>query len=171
MPTNLRILKKLSKRAAPWLERLGDHRQQFRAARGENYHGCVVTDLGCWERRRCRPDYQPFGEEVLRVSRSGATLLLSPPPHPLPGTVMVGAVSGYYEPEWHEECAWEALDDLVRWHFVEWGDGEEADLVPTRRIRSVSDVFAAAADMAADLEAHRAALAAELQSLRVARAA
>jgi hypothetical protein len=69
---------------------------------------------------------------------------MSPPSHPLAGTIMVGSVEGYFEPEWSEDCAYGSLLNIVMYHFVDF-DGE--DLVPTRRIRGPHDVFAAADDM------------------------
>lgn len=146
---NLRILKKLSKRAAPLLLLLGDTREQFRAAHhrsGENYHGLIGFPRKNWERGSCHPSYEPIGHDRMKVTtRAGRSMVLSEPCHPLKGTMMVGGMSGYYEPEWDEESAWGALDYLVRIHFTDWG--AEPDPLPTRSIRSVSDVFSAAADM------------------------
>jgi hypothetical protein len=113
---NLRILKKLSKRAAPLLLKLGDEQEQFRAEKGENYHGAAL-----------------------------------PHPHPLKGTMMAGGMSGYYEPEWSEECAWMALREQVYWHFTKYNEKTE-DLEPTRELRLPSQIFRAAEEMiAADL--------------------
>ncbi|MBO9589578.1 hypothetical protein [Devosia sp.] len=148
---NLRILKKLSKRAAPLLVTLGDHREHFRAAHartGDNYHGLIGFPRKNWERSPCHPTYQPTGtgrDRIRVTTRRGRAMVLAEPCHPLKGTAMVGAVSGYYEPEWDEETAWEALTRLVYTHFTDWC--AYPDPLPTRRIRSVSDVFAAAADI------------------------
>lgn len=61
----------------------------FLAERGENYHGVEVY---CNHRARkfCRCES-----------------------HPLKGTPMTGAMSGYYEPEWDERTAWEELVNHV----------------------------------------------------------
>lgn len=52
---NLRTLKKLFKRAAPWLPLLGDNREQFCAEAHNNYHGCFIGDRKHRERSRCHP--------------------------------------------------------------------------------------------------------------------
>lgn len=111
---NLRILKKLSKRAAPYLVPLGDTREQFLAEKDENYTATVID-----------------GDEYA---------------HPRKGTPMIGAISGYYEPEWDEETTWDALKQHVYWHFTEY-DPTISDLVPTRTIKSPTDVFNAADEM------------------------
>jgi len=159
---NLRILKKLSKRAATYLPMLGDTREQFPSERGDNYHGWLITDRKHWDRSRVRSDYEPRNEyrcrqaaEIMRPARSGRPILISPPTHPRKGTAMVGATTGYYEPEWDEECAWRALDNLVRGHFTDW-DKMEAERVPfggalTRNLSTPSLLFAAADDMLREL--------------------
>ena len=149
---NLRILKKLSKRAAPYLPLLGDNREQFLSEAGDNYHGMVIRARKHWERcPSVHADCMRAGEYVLSPKgRSGTRwpfVKVYPPSHPWPSTVMVGAVSGYYEPEWDEECAWAALDTLVRDHFCEW---DEDGPTPTRRIRTPRDVLRAADDMLAE---------------------
>ncbi len=155
MIVNLRTLKKLSKRAAPLLAALGDTREQFRAERHDNYTSTLISERKHWDRSRCHASYEPRnnwsgrqGHEVVAHTRSGHTLVLRPPSHPRKGTVMVGAVSGYYEPEWDEETAWDSLLDLVHTHFTDWGPRKPQ---PTRTISSVADVFRAADDMRAEL--------------------
>lgn len=159
---NLRTLKKLSKRAAVLLPLLGDNREQFPSERGDNYHGHLITARKHWDRRRCHPKYEPRndyrtkrGAEILHWTKAGRPVLIKPPTHPRKGTVMVGAVSGYYEPEWDEESAWRALDGLVRGHFTDW-DKLEQDNVPfgsalTRDLSTPPKVLAAARDMIAEL--------------------
>ncbi|MDR6953840.1 hypothetical protein J2X65_003203 [Ancylobacter sp. 3268] len=146
---NLRILKKLSKRAAPLLIALGDDREQFRSERHENYHGMLIRARKHFERcPSCHTDL--FGEREMVIEprcRAGTGLpyvKLYPPHHPRKGTLMVGGVSGGEEPEWSEECAWLALREQVYWSFVDY-DGEE--LVPTRQLRSPRDFFRAAEDL------------------------
>lgn len=160
---NLRTLKKLSKRAAPLLPLLGDDREQFRAERGDNYHGAFIGDRKHWERGRCHPTYEgrndwttARGAEIVFLTRTGRHIVLGPPSHPRKGTIMVGATSGYYEPEWDEECAYVALEKIVYGHFTCWDvafldcDVDELpDTLPLmiRELSSPSLIFAAAADI------------------------
>lgn len=148
---NLRILKKLSKRAAPLLPLLGEHREQFLSEPGDNYHGMVIRARKHWERfPSVHTDRMRQGEIVTAPAvRKGSRwpyIKVYPPSHPWPRTVMVGAMSGYYEPEWEEECAWGALDSLVRGYFCDW---DEDGPTLTRRLRTPSDIFRAAADIIA----------------------
>ncbi len=154
---NLRTLKKLSKRAAPLLPLLGDNRKQFPAEKWENYHHAFIGERKHWERRRVRADIEPWsswttrrGRTIVFNTREGRTVLMEPPSHPRKGTVMVGAVSGYYEPEWDEQCAWSALEDLVIGHFTDYSDWESGPRL-IRHFESPSDVFAAARDMLAEV--------------------
>lgn len=148
---NLRTLKKLSKRAAPMLPTLGDRRMQFRAEKCGSYMSAAIFDRKHWERSPVHPtyatrnDYQsPRGAEIVIRTRVGRPVRLAPPSHPRKGTVMVGAMSGYYEPEWDEETAFEALSQIVFAHFTDWS--AETPL-PTRQIRTARDVFAAAREI------------------------
>ncbi|MBB3940729.1 hypothetical protein GGR39_002386 [Novosphingobium fluoreni] len=152
---NLRILKKLSKRAAPYLPLFGDTREQFRSGRGDNYHGLIIRDRTCFERSPCHSSYAQgaylWGGEV-RIcvqARAGHRYMISPPPHPLKGTIMVGGMSGYYEPEWDEETAFGALRQQVCYHFTDWEACASIDDVPgiTRDLSTVSKLFAAADEM------------------------
>lgn len=152
---NLRILKKLSKRAAPLLTALGYELEQFPAAKEENYHGFLIRDRGHWERVRCHPKYEAFDGrgEVLFKTRKGQLIVMRPPDHPLKGTIMVGGTSGYYEPEWYEECAWSALCSMVYSNFEEY-DEEEEDLKPTRIFHTPADILRAARKMIASTNSH-----------------
>jgi hypothetical protein len=148
---NLRILKKLSKRAAPLLPLLGDRREQFLSEAGDNYHGLVISARKHWERcRSVHTDCIREGEFVTapraRASSRLPYVKVYPPSHPWARTVMVGETSGYYEPEWEEETAWGALDSIVRDHFCDW---DENGPTPTRRFRNPGDVFRAATEIAA----------------------
>lgn len=152
---NLRILKKLSKRAAPYLPLLGDTRAQFLAEQDDNYHGLVISARKHWDRvGSVHADTYHEGEFVLEPRCRAGTRLpfvkVRPPLHPWAGTIMVGAMEGYYEPEWNEETAWGALNSLVRDHFCDW---DEDGPTPTRRFRNPGDVFRAAAEMIALREA------------------
>ena len=144
---NLRILKKLSARAAPYLATLGDRRQQFLSDKHDNYHGLLIRDRTCWDRSRCHATYKGHGDEIVFDTRAGFRVVMRPPSHPLKGTAMVGDMSGYYEPEWEEESAWGALSTLVRYHFCDW---DENGPTPTRMIRNPSDVFRCADEMLAE---------------------
>jgi hypothetical protein len=148
---NLRILKKLSKRAARLLPLLGDGREQFRADRWDNYTGLLIRCRKHYERMRSRHATRIREGEIKRPAADGKGFVaMWPPHHPRKGTVMVGAVSGYYEPEWDEETAWEALLNRVHDHFTDWG---EESATPTRALPNPSAVFAAAAEILAELEA------------------
>ncbi|MBP8235695.1 MAG: hypothetical protein KAY22_25705 [Rhizorhabdus sp.] len=152
---NLRILKKLSKRAAPYLPLLGDKREQFPAEWGENYHGLNIWARKHFERTvSVHTDIMREGEMVIAPKcREGSRfpyIKLYPPSHPWPGTIMVGGMSGYYEPEWEEESAWGALHQIVSDRFTDWDavyrEDESAPWL-TRRLRTPSDIFAAADEM------------------------
>lgn len=87
---NLRILKKLSKKAAPLLAHF-DHRQDtFLAERGANYHGLPI---------------ETHPKDRWRNAD-----------HPLKGTPMVGAMRGYKVQEWEERTALEELMHCILYH-------------------------------------------------------
>lgn len=154
---NLRTLKKLSKRAAPLLPLLGDSRGQFPAGRDDSYITTLIADRKHWERSPCSPGYEPRndystprGAAVKHLTRAGRTIVIRPPGQPRKGTIMVGAMSGYYEPEWSEAAAWEALRDLVYDEFTEWGEDYAR---PLREFRGPRDILQAAGEMIARAEA------------------
>lgn len=152
MSGNLRILKKLSKRAAPLLPLLGDNREQFLSEAGDNYHGMLIRARKHWERcPSVHTDCIREGEFVTAPKRRAGSrypyIKVYPPSHPWPRTAMVGAISGYYEPEWDEESAWAALSTYVHYHFSDW---DEDGSTPRRRIRTPRDVFRAAHDIIAE---------------------
>jgi hypothetical protein len=66
---------------------------------------------------------------------------------------MVGATSGYYEPEWDEQSAWEALTQVVYDHFTDWSE-EEPKL--TRSLNSPREILQAATEMLANAEPEKA---------------
>ncbi|WP_062236991.1 hypothetical protein [Aureimonas sp. N4] len=155
---NPRILKKLSALAAPLLPLLGDTREQFRAVKGENYHSVFILDRRHWERSGCHPSYMAdAGRIVWRAgsiaytTRAGHRVAMLPPSQPLKGTMMVGSVAGYYEPEWDEETAWEALCALVYAFFTDFGPNGE-DWLMTRIFRGPGDILRAARWIAAQSE-------------------
>lgn len=155
---NLRILKKLSKRAAPYLAALGDNREQFLAEKGENYHGLIIRDRTDWERSWCHPSHHVGwhrkGECFCAEARKGYRYIVRTPYHPLKGTPMVGAMHGYYEPEWDEETAFGALRAIVFDHFTDWAAVSlELDRpYITRDLSSVSKLFSAADELIAKRE-------------------
>ena len=157
---NLRVLKKLSKRAAPYLPLLGDNRQQFRAEPFDNYHGLVISAKKHWD--RCESLHaEAFrsyeGEYVIAPAcRQGARypyIHVRPPSHPWAGTIMVGGMQGYYQPEWEEQTAWESLCAMVFGEFTDWeayARDDHTGRILTRRLRTPADVFRAADEMVAD---------------------
>lgn len=153
---NLRILKKLSKRAAPLLIALGERREQFAARAQDSYGVPLVRDRKHWDRSRCHPTYKgwnnwsvPAGREIVFTTRTGHTVVMRPPSCPLKGTVMFGGTDGGEQPEWSEDNAYSILIDYCFWHF---GDvvGEELDWVSNRALNTPRQVFSAAADMVAE---------------------
>lgn len=146
---NLRILKKLSKRAAPMLHDLGDHREQFPADRYDSYTGLLIKCRKHYERIRSPHASIIHEAEIKRPAADGNGFVgIYPPHHPREGTIMVGSMVGYYEPEWDEETAWEALCNIVFGHFTDWGP-ERPSL--TRSLQYPSQVFAAAREIAAEV--------------------
>lgn len=151
---NLRTLKKLSKRAAPLLGKLGDRREQFRAEADDSYISTLITARKHWERHTCHPSYEPKnrfsglrGTPIKRQTRTGRFLVVEPPNHPRKGTIMVGWTCGGEEPEWAEGSAWEALFDLMFWEFagaVQEGDDVSFEL--TRPLNTPRQVLGAARD-------------------------
>lgn len=149
---NLRILKKLSKRAAPLLPLLGDNRQQFPAERGDGHTSTTGHDRKHWLRMRSIHG-EEFPGTIKYKPRQGAHwIAMREPWDALKGTPMVGAMEGYYEPEWSEETAWEALLDIVWWEYVIC---DEDGPIPLRRFDTPTKVLATAYEMIA----HRAAAA------------
>jgi hypothetical protein len=145
---NLRILKKLSKRAAPYLVKVGDMRQQFPAEKHDNYTNRIIRDRSCWERgASVHGDVIKEGEiKWLARNPKGrgerVWCYMWPPSHPLKGTPMVGAMSGYYEPEWDEETAWEALREWVWCQCYDFESNRQ-----TRALKLPSDFFRAADEL------------------------
>ena len=162
---NLRILKKLSKRAALLLPLLGDTREQFAAAHertGDNFHECLITSRKHWKRSRVharyvgRNDYRnPRAAQIVFTTRAGRRVLMQPPSHPRKGTAMVGSMDGGYEPEWSEECAWSALLSLVWASYVDWAAAAVSNDKPvcTRDLSTPSKIFRAARDLIRDRSA------------------
>jgi hypothetical protein len=149
---NLRILKKLSARAAPLLPMLGDCRRQFRAEKHDSCTGILIKDRKHFERMRS-PHAEPSTREgsIKVPARDGrGYIVMWPPESPRKGTVMVGATSGYYEPEWDEETAWEALQTFVHHETAGWNEDGPINW-PT--FRNPGEIFAAAERLVAERRA------------------
>lgn len=155
---NLRILKKLSKRAAPLLAALGDHREQFPAERWEDYTSTGGHDRKHWERNRYPNPCQWKGDIHMKPRSGTGTIVLSQRHmHPWPGTVMAGWSSGHYEPEWDEDDTWTLLQQDVRDHFTDYRklppktvdgmDFPDFEIVCLRRFRNPSQILTAARQM------------------------
>ncbi|WP_186214680.1 hypothetical protein [Burkholderia gladioli] len=147
---NLRILKKLSKRAAPLLSRLGDHRQQFPAEKEESFQHLCGHDRKHWERTRAKYPLECRGEIKYRPRDCRDWIVMREPYHPLKGTPMVGSMVGDYEREWEEQTAWEALRHIVFNHFSTWNENGRVLL---RDLSTPSQVLRAAHEVAATLSA------------------
>lgn len=119
---NLRILKKLSKRAAPHMAALGLKMKQFPAYRWDNYTDSCGHDRKHWERNRARYPMEPRDKDIhLKPRRGEGVIVLSETYlHPWPGTVMLGWDIGYETPEWEENDAWRLLEREVREHWEEF---------------------------------------------------
>ena len=152
---NLRTLKRLSKRAAPLLPLLGNDRKQFPAVKGDNYVKSNVLARKHWERSRCHPSYEGHGADpyIIYTTRAGHRMVMRPPYHPRKGTIMVGSMEGYYEPEWDEETAWDALAAMVHCHYTDWDNfGTSTPVIRLRKLDTPAQVIRAALDMIAELE-------------------
>lgn len=145
---NLRILKKLSKRAAPLLSRLGDTRQQFPAEKEESFQHLGGHDRKHWDRARAKYPMGCRGEIKYRPRDGRDWIVMREPYHPLKGTPMIGSMVGYYEREWEEQTAWEALRHIVFNHFSTWN---ENGCVLLRDLSTPSLVLRAAYELAATL--------------------
>lgn len=173
---NLRILKKLSKRAAPLLKAMGDDREQFAAERWENYTSSSGHERKHWERGNAKyPIY--FSHYRYWQARKGlGNPYMHQPDHPLKGTVMLGWSTGYYEVEWEHDDAWTLLQQAVREHFEEYVeiDGSEDESgcpemtwVCHRRFSNPSQILRAVPDVMAIIERQKAERAARMASTRI----
>lgn len=164
---NLRILKKLSKRAAPLLVELlkGGGFDIYPSRRWEGYTTSTGHERKHFERMSC---CAPSQRDIERTERLDNYFLprhqqrwvyIRQPNTPLKGTMHVGRAVGYECPEWEEDDAWTALCEHVRGHYMEWvetgkEDPEfgfpEMDLIVHRRLKTVSAVFRAVPDVLDD---------------------
>lgn len=115
---NLRILKKLSKKAVPLLAHFGfGPRDLFLAKKGESYTDLIIKDRACWDHgRSTHPNCLSEHEQKKPAADGKGWAYMRPPRHPLKGTPMVGGEVGYYEPEWEERTALEELAECVMWN-------------------------------------------------------
>lgn len=150
---NLRILKKLSKRALKYLEQFQNGQELFFAQKGESYHGIIIKDHSRLERiPSCHNDvishdtYVGTIEPKCRKGNKWPYVKLYAPSHPIKNTPMLGGMSGYYEPEWDEWTVWEAFTHWVYDHFLEY-DLKTNNLVITREFRHPKEFFQAADDI------------------------
>lgn len=170
---NLRILKKLSKRAAPLLHALGDDRSPFLAGDSDSYTDLIGFDRKHWKRSRASRFTGWTGDIEHRTRRGDAVVHLSESYiHPWAGTPMVSANEGY----WGECTAWDSLRRLVRDHYqdvvdIELDGAPDFDFISLRRLRTPADYLRAVPDMLADLEKDRAERDARQRSLWEGRAA
>jgi len=153
---NLRILKKLSKRAAPLLIALGDRRERFPNDRWEGHTSSTGHERKHWERgnSRSRIDFHGY---VYWQARSGlGNPYMHQPDHPLKGTIMLGWTVGYETPEWEEDDAWTLLEREVRGHWEEFREipGTEDEMgcpehewVIHRRFRNPSAILRAVPEL------------------------
>ncbi|WP_241295748.1 hypothetical protein [Burkholderia stabilis] len=147
---NLRILKKLSKRAAPLLPLLGDDREQFRADDScKSFTGVGGHDFKHWDRMSVPHGKRERGSRKYQPKHGRHWIVISEPWQPWKGTVMVGESVGYYEPEWEEHTAWEALQHAVLGHFTDWNEDGPIALrkfdTPGDYFRAAHEIIAAAA--------------------------
>lgn len=157
---NLRILKKLSKKAAPLIAALQDKRgrgfQHFVGDRGDpGYAATCGHDLKHWDRSPAVHADLLWETSIVVQPRSRAGtrypfIHLREPGLVWPGTPMVGWMSGYEEPEWEEQDAWAYLREIVYaattdFRFVD----DDMEAVQLEKIRNPADVLSKARSMAA----------------------
>lgn len=105
---NPRILKKLTRKAEPIIVALGLTQHLERCVSGP--YGDIETCCKVDRKHRWR-------------SRNGTFSHYFDQLH---GTVGYGCVSGYYEPEWDDNCCWSMLKDYVFESFTDWGSCTES---------------------------------------------
>lgn len=157
---NLRILKKLSKQAAPILKALKSHGEIFIADDG-CYTGSIRHDQKHLERSRALyPCWGLHGTRYYMPRHGLSHVSLHGPSTVWPGTVMIGAMYGYETPEWEEEDAWTALRSHVFDHFTDIvekprpGDiYPDYEFIRTRKLANPSQILRAAQDIVEKIQA------------------
>lgn len=139
---NLRLLKKLSKRAAGYILILDKKAELFLAEKGQNFTAVKGHEFKHWSRLRSVHGDNIFkGGIKYRVRKDTHWISLQEPTNPYKGTYMIGWNSGYYEPEWVEKTAWEHLNDIVNEEF----NGKFGkSTFGVAKIKSNMDIFKAA---------------------------
>jgi len=159
---NLRILKKLSKRAAPLLIALGDRRKQFPNDRWEGHTSSTGHERKHWERGNSRSRIDFHGYVYWQARNGLGNPYMHQPDHPMKGTIMLGWSVGYETPEWEEDDAWSQLEQAVREHFTDYRElpavtvddmeFQDFDIVALRHFRNPSQILRAVPEV---VEAHR----------------
>ncbi len=158
---NLRILKKLSKRAAPLLVALGNKDQQFPADRWDGHTSSTGHERKHWKRGNSRSRIDFHGYVYWQARNGLGHSYMRQPNRPWKGTIMLGWTVGHETPEWEEDDAGTLLVREVEGHFTEMieveADEDDPDWFgpdhmprltrsfpnPSAILRAVPDVFAA----------------------------
>ncbi len=151
---NLRILKKLSKKAAPLVKVLCPDLDHFVTGLDEGDCDVYGMDRKHWVRHGSSHGDRLISSEIITQPkcRRGTRypyLRLWQPGTPMRGTIEVGKMSGYYEPEWEGYTAWKCLADEMTIAVTDWvEDGTFDDLgIPNRvavmsqRLRNPADIL------------------------------
>jgi len=166
---NLRILKKLSKRAAPLLVALDGYQfgqvEHF-IADSDGHTGTAGHDRKHWQRSRGIHDDATHGTIVYQPQQPGERyphVWMREPWYAWPGTPMVGWTSGYETPEWDERTTWKHLVDIIGCVVTEyrevpreddeWGPGYDLEPVVTQRLRNPGAVLRRARDLIIEQQA------------------
>ena len=128
---NPRIFKKLTKKAAVIIDQLGCcnnlHKVVVDVHDVESVETYVKADLK--HRDRWFKDKQYGRRQFTQLS----------------GTVGYGCVSGYYEQEWEDSCAWSILRNHIIESFTDWknfhGDGWPKNYCPKRVKANPAGIF------------------------------
>lgn len=153
---NLRVLKKLSKRAAPYLAKLGDSREIFASNERAGGIATLITErkhMRRWPRPKAINRVSDGPHDIVARRPGGGVTVFRQPSDPRKGTLMVGSMSGHETPEWDEEDCWQALRSIVFAHFTDWdlmeagGSSSPARPLIQRDLSSPSMVFKAADEL------------------------
>lgn len=152
---NLRILKKLSKKAAPLVKVLCPDLDHYVTDRGEGDCDVYGMDRKHWERHGSSHGDRLNDSEIITQPkcRRGTRypyLRIRQPGTPMRGTIEVGRESGYYEREWMGYTAWNCLVEDMNIHVTDWVEdgtydelGFMPNLVPvvSQRLRNPADIL------------------------------
>lgn len=149
---NLRILKKLSKRVKPLIYGKSSGLEFFLADSHDNYTNTHGHDRKHWERMQSGNSECFFKKDIKIKTKNGFILMSEQYIHPWKNTEMVGWMSGYEEPEWEEETAWDRFCSNIWYKFndyVEVDGCNDQDGYPKfewkskRKLNNPSDYFKA----------------------------